>query len=102
MLNINLVYIYPKTIEINNEINLLRIIDKKLKESLVFYCVKEDDRYNVCVINTMTGENTNIINYNGKSNIDALIDNIKTIETEIKNLESLEAIEKYILKIIQD
>ena len=43
MLNINLVYIYPKTIEINNEMNLLRIVDKREKESLVFYYIKENE-----------------------------------------------------------
>ena len=47
MLNINLVYIYPKIIEINNEIHLLRIIDQKLKESLVLYCIKEDNVYKI-------------------------------------------------------
>ena len=45
MLNINLVYIYPKTIEINNEMNLLRIVDKIEKESLVIYYTKENKKY---------------------------------------------------------
>lgn len=101
MLNIDLIYIYPKTIEINNEINLLRIVDKKFKESLVFYCIKEENIYIVYVINTMTGETMHLIDYNRKNSLDNLIDNIKTIEADIKNLEDLEMIEKYILKAIE-
>ncbi len=102
MLNINLIYIYPETIEINNEINLLRIIDKKVKESLVFYCIKEENIYKVYVINTMTGQAIHLIDYNGKNSLDNLIDNIKTIEVDIKNLQGLDKIEKYILKVIED
>ena len=100
MLNINLIYIYPQTIEINNEINLLRIVDKKFKESLVLYCIKEGNKYKVYVLNTITGQVIHLINYNGKNSLDNLIDNIKTIETKIKNLENLDMIEKYILKTI--
>ena len=33
MLNINLLYLYPETIEINDEMNLLRIVDREQKES---------------------------------------------------------------------
>ena len=43
MSNINLINIYPQLLEINNEINLLRIVDKKVKESLVFYCIKNEN-----------------------------------------------------------
>ena len=102
MLNINLIYIYPNVIEINNEINLLRIIDKKFKESLVFYSIKEENIYKVYLINTMTGEVMHLINYNEKNGLNNLINNIKIKEEEIKKLNNLEIIEKYILKTIKN
>ena len=100
MFNINLINIYPKSIEINNEINLLRIVDKKEKESLVFYCIKEENLYKVYMINTMTGQDTNLNNYNEKSSLNKLIENIKSIEVDINKSESLEVVENYILKAI--
>ena len=101
MLNINLVYIYPKIIEINNEIHLLRIIDQKLKESLVLYCIKEDNVYTISSINTMVGEVKYLINYNDENDLRKLVNNIKSKEKNIKELNNLEKIEKYILKTIK-
>ncbi len=101
MLNINLVYIYPKIIEINNEIHLLRIIDQKLKESLVLYCIKEDNVYKISSINTMVGEVKYLINYNDENDLRKLVNNIKSKEKNIKELNNLEKIEKYILKTIK-
>ena len=101
MLNINLVYIYPKTIEINNEMNLLRVVDKIEKESLVIYYKKDNEKYNIYMINTATGENTYIVSYDEK-NIDNFISIIKNTEIDIKSLENLKNIEKYILKLIKN
>ena len=101
MLNINLVYIYPKIIEINNEIHLLRIIDQTLKESLVLYCIKEDNVYKISSINTMVGEVKYLINYNDENDLRKLVNNIKSKEKNIKELNNLEKIEKYILKTIK-
>lgn len=101
MLNINLVYIYPKIIEINNEIHLLRIIDQKLKESLVLYCIKEDNVYKISLINTIVGEVKYLINYNDENDLRKLVNNIKSKEKNIKELNNLEEIEKYILKTIK-
>lgn len=101
MLNINLVYIYPKIIDINNEIHLLRIIDQKLKESLVLYCIKEDNVYKISSINTMVGEVKYLINYNDENDLRKLVNNIKSKEKNIKELNNLEKIEKYILKTIK-
>ena len=100
MFNINLIDIYSKSIEINNEINLLRIVDKKEKESLVFYCIKEENIYKIHMLNTMTGEDTHLKNYNEKHSLNKLIDNIKSIEVDINKSESLEVVENYILKAI--
>jgi len=101
VLNINLVYIYPKIIEINNEIHLLRIIDQKLKESLVLYCIKEDNVYKISSINTMVGEVKYLINYNDENDLRKLVNNIKSKEKNIKEINNLEKIEKYILKTIK-
>ena len=101
VLNINLVYIYPKTIEINNEMNLLRIVDKIEKESLVIYYIKENEKYKIYMINTSTGENTYIISYDEKK-IDNFIGIIQDMEIDIKSLENLKDIEKYILKSIKN
>lgn len=101
MLNINLVYIYPKTIEINNEMNLLRIVDEVVKESLVVYYTRENEKYKIYMINTSTGENNYIVSYD-ENNIDNFINIIKNIETDIKSLENLNNIEKYILKTIKN
>ena len=100
MSNINLINIYPQLLEINNEINLLRIVDKKVKESLVFYCIKNENTYRVYMLNTMTGEEVNIKNYSEKSNLKNLVESIKLLEIDINELEILKEVENYIFKII--
>ena len=101
MLNINLLYLYPETIEINNEMNLLRIVDREQKESLVFYYVRENEIYKIYMINTFTGENTYLISCEEENNINKFIDTIKNADINIKSLNNLNDIEKYILKSIQ-
>jgi hypothetical protein len=100
MLNINLLYLYPETIEINNEMNLLRIVDREQKESLVFYYVRENEIYKIYMINTFTGENTYLISYEGKNNINKFIHTINNVDMDLKSLNNLNDIEKYILKSI--
>ena len=101
MLNINLLYLYPETIEINDEMNLLRIVDREQKESLVFYYVRENEIYKIYMINTYTGENTYLISCEEENNINKFIDTIKNADINIKSLNNLNDIEKYILKSIQ-
>jgi len=100
MSNINLIDIYPQLLEINNEINLLRIVDKKVKESLVFYCSKDENTYKVYMLNTMTGQEAHIKNCKEKNSLKNLVENIKSVEININELETLEKVENYILKII--
>ena len=50
----------------------------------------------------MTGEVMHLINYNEKNGLNNLINNIKIKEEEIKKLNNLEIIEKYILKTIKN
>ena len=100
MSNINLINIYPQLLEINNEINLLRIVDKKVKESLVFYCSKDENTYKVYMLNTMTGQEAHIKNCKEKNSLKNLVENIKSVEININELETLEKVENYILKRI--
>lgn len=100
MLNINVLYIYPKIIEINKEINLFRIIDNNIKESLVFYCKKEDV-YNLFVIDTMSGVAEKLKDLNKLSEIDEFIKKVKGNEEQIKKLDDLEKAKKYILNLSQ-
>ncbi|MGL5641379.1 MAG: hypothetical protein ACRDDM_03870 [Paraclostridium sp.] len=91
---INIVYIYPNIDFINNEINICRIIDNKIKETLVIFGIKEDNNLNIYITNTMTGDNIFVIKENDLNKINNFI---LSKEDEIKKLEDLEKIEKYIL-----
>ena len=98
MLNINIIYIYPEIVEINKEINLFRIIDNNIKETIVIYTIKEKDSYNVFMINTMSGETNEICNVNNIDELGILINKFKMLEKEIIAINDLQKIEKYILK----
>ena len=98
MLNIKIIYIYPEIIEINKEINLFRIIDNNIKETIVIYAIKEKDSYDVFMINTMSGETNEICNVNNIDELDILINEFKILEKEIIPINDLQKIEKYILK----
>ncbi len=91
---INIIYIYPNVEFINNEINMCRIIDEKIKETLVIFGLKEDNNLNIYITNTMMGDNKLI---KGIDDISKFIKLIKSNESEIKNCEDLFEIEKYIL-----
>lgn len=91
---INIVYIYPNIEFINNEINICRIIDNKIKETLVIFGIKEDNNLNIYITNTMTGDNIFVTKENDLNRINNFI---LSKEAEIKKLEDLEKIEKYIL-----
>ncbi|MEG1410021.1 MAG: hypothetical protein RSD36_09280 [Terrisporobacter sp.] len=94
---INIIYIYPNIKFINNEINICRIVDNKIKETLIIFGVKEDNNLNIYITNTMTGDNIFITKEN---DIDKIIHFILSNEVEIKKLEDLEKVEKYILNKI--
>ena len=95
---LNIIYIYPEIIEINKEINLFRIIDNNIKETIVIYTIKENDSYNVFMINTMSGETNEICNVNNIDELGILINKFKMLEKEIIAINDLQKIEKYILK----
>ena len=94
---INIIYIYPNAEFINNEINIIRIIDNKFKETLIIYGIKENNQLKIYITNTFTGDNKLIKKTN---NVNDIVRFIETNEHEIKILESLEYMEKYILNKI--
>ncbi|MGL4912577.1 MAG: hypothetical protein ACRC3Y_09110 [Romboutsia sp.] len=96
MLNINVLYIYPKIMEINNEINLFRIVDNNIKETLVIYGEKQITNYKILMINTMSGEINTICEIN-ESEIESFIENIKV--KDIISQKDLNSMEKYILNL---
>lgn len=98
-MKINMFFVYPMMDIVNGESNLFRIVDNNLKETLVIYLITENNKYNINMINTMTGEINKIFvaNYLQELNsiIQVLIDNKKKI---IKEKDLLSA-EKYILNL---
>ncbi|RDY25506.1 hypothetical protein CHL78_017860 [Romboutsia weinsteinii] len=100
-MNISIIYIYPDIIEINNEINLFRIVDRNIKETLVFYAKNTNDSYQLYLTNTMTGDNRNFHNTDNLENINIWINKIKANEDNIIGNKNFEKIEKYILNLIE-
>lgn len=94
---INIIYIYPNTEFINNEINICRIIDNKDKETIVVYGIRKNNELKVYITNTFTGDNKLVKRAN---NVNSIIKFIESNEGEIKDLENLEYVEKYILNKI--
>ena len=99
MLNINVLYIYPKIIEVNKEINLFRIVDKNIKESIIVFAVNTNDKYEISLTNTLHGKVIQISEVNNLNEIDLLIEEIKNVEEDFLILNDLSKIEKYILKL---
>lgn len=94
---INIIYIYPNTDFINDEINICRIIDEKIKESLVVYGIRNNKNLKIYITNTMTGDNKLIKEID---NLNEFKENILSNEAKIKDLKDLVEIEKYILNKI--
>lgn len=100
MLNINVLYIYPKIIEVNKEINLFRIIDKNIKESIIVFAINTDDKYEISLTNTLHGKVIKIFEINTLNEIVLIIEKIKNVEDDFLILNDLSKIEKYILKLL--
>lgn len=94
---INIIYIYPNTDFINDEINIWRIIDEKIKESLVVYGIRNNKNLKIYITNTMTGDNKLIKEID---NLKEFKESILSNEAKIKGLKDLVEIEKYILNKI--
>ena len=94
-MNINVLYIYPKIMEINNEINLFRIVDNNIKETLVIYGERDNEYFRVIMTNTMSGEIKTITQIS-EVNIQEFINEIKSKEKDFIVLKDLNEVEKYI------
>ncbi|GAA0702457.1 hypothetical protein GCM10008904_09060 [Paraclostridium ghonii] len=94
---INIIYIYPNTDFINNEINICRIIDNKDKETIVVYGVRKNNELKIYITNTFTGDNKLVKRV---KDVNKIIEFIEVNKDEIKGLENLEHVEKYILNKI--
>lgn len=97
-LNIVIKYIDPNTTFILKEINLFRIVDVKIKETIVFYATKIDNTYKVCMLNTLVGDIIDVCKIENLDEINTLINKIKEKEETIKSINNLSEIENYILK----
>ncbi|MEG2246752.1 MAG: hypothetical protein RSC84_04820 [Peptostreptococcaceae bacterium] len=101
-MNINVLYIYPKIININKEINLLRIIDKNVKETIIIYSEKLDNIYKIKITNTLHGKVENICDVYSLEKLDICMNKFKALEKDIISMKDLNCIEKYILKMIKN
>ncbi|MPM20599.1 hypothetical protein SDC9_67030 [bioreactor metagenome] len=84
--------------EINKEINLFRIVDNNIKETLVIYGQKVQKDFKLLMINTMSGEIKNLGLVN-ELEIEKYITKVKAKENEFTALKDLNEIEKYILNL---
>lgn len=101
-LDINIKYIYPETVFIIREINLFRIVDLNIKETIVFYSRMIRNKYEICMLNTSIGNTIGILKVDNTEKFDELIDKIKREEENIKKIKNLSDIENYILKILKN
>ena len=95
---IRLIYLYPQCGFLGNETNICRIIDDKIKETIVIYGIDKKHSIEIYITNTYTGENMLIYKIDSINEIELFIEKLKYEENNIKNQEDLFSIEKYILK----
>lgn len=95
---INLVYLYPQYNFLGNEVNICRIIDDEIKETLVIYGINKKDNIEIYITNTYTGETKLVKKINLINEIDLFIDSLIKEEINIKSENDLFSVEKYILK----
>lgn len=97
---IDLIYLYPQWNFLGNEINICRIIDNKMKETLIIYGIDKVKYLEIYMTNTYTGENKIIDRLNSINEIELFIQKIQDKINNIKNQNDLICAEKYILKNI--
>lgn len=98
-MKIEIFFVYPMSGIINKESNLFRIVDNHLKESLVIYLMEQDSKYNIYIINTMTGIINKLLTGKDLREVDKFNNLFIKSKDEIESYEDLEIIEKYILKL---
>lgn len=98
-MKIEIFFVYPMSGIINKESNLFRIVDNHLKESLVIYLMEQDSKYNIYIINTMTGIINKLLTGKDLREVDKFNNLFIKSKDEIESYGDLETIEKYILKL---
>lgn len=97
---INLIYLYPQYNYLGNEINICRIIDNEIKETIAIYGIDRKNILDIYITNTYTGENKIINKLTSINDIELVINKLKEKEYDIENQKNLFDVEKYILKNI--
>jgi hypothetical protein len=95
---IKLIYLYPQWGFLGNEINISRIIDDKIEETIIIYGIDKKQFIEIYMTNTYTGENKLINKVYSIDEIELFIQKLQYEEDNIKNQNDLFSIEKYILK----
>ncbi|WP_297134213.1 hypothetical protein [Terrisporobacter sp.] len=98
-MKINMFFVYPMMDIVNGESNLFRIVDNNLKETLVIYLITENNKYNINMINTMTGEINKILVANDSQELDSIIQVLIDNKKKIIKEKDLLSVEKYILNL---
>lgn len=95
---IKLIYLYPQWGFLGDEINISRIIDDKIEETIIIYGIDKKQFIEIYMTNTYTGENKLINKVYSIDEIELFIQKLQYEEDNIKNQNDLFSIEKYILK----
>ena len=98
-MKINMFFVYHMMDIVNGESNLFRIVDNNLKETLVIYLITENNKYNINMINTMTGEINKILVANDSQELDSIIQVLIDSKKKIIKEKDLISVEKYILNL---
>ena len=101
-MNIEMFFVYPTMGIINNESNLFRIVDNNLKETIVIYLTEEKNKYNIYMINTMTGNIYKIFTVKGLAQVDKFNNLLINNKVNIVKSKDLDEIVQYILKLIKN
>ncbi|OJT93819.1 hypothetical protein BM535_00985 [Clostridioides difficile] len=95
----SLIYIYPNIIKVLDEINLFRVIDNNLRESIVVYANNVDNQYHINMTNTNFGNIINICKLEKLLDVDKFMEKVIKYEKEIIEKEEFSKIEEYMLNI---
>ncbi|MCR1954515.1 hypothetical protein NSA24_06890 [Clostridioides mangenotii] len=100
MERISILYFYPDFVKINNEINLIRIVDNKVKEGIIIFAEDNVNEVVVNLTNTNVGEVIPIVKMDNMDNLEIVVNNIRENENKIKSLKDLSDIEKHLLSYL--
>ncbi|MDR0880698.1 MAG: hypothetical protein LBN09_08375 [Clostridioides sp.] len=116
MKNINIIYCYPDFIKVGTDINLVRIVDENIKETIIIYASVNDSSRkskNVCgkavdkiekdfkinITNTNVGAEINLCNVDSTIDFENVVNKIKENENKIKSLSDLSKVDEFVQKL---